>query len=117
MSLQNLFSRQLDQYANTDPEWVQYVHDHYTAIKARSGTVVFSMHDTSTMHYRLTDLLKTNNISSSITWIILLINQIGSENAFVDIEQLQIPDLTHLAQLRERFNTVQSLYRNARTKK
>ena len=41
-------------------------------------------------------------------WIVLLINQLGSDTEFVDLDFMLLPDVTDIKQLRSTFDTIQS---------
>lgn len=116
MALQEIYNRYLDQYSNIDPDWVQFVHDHQRLIKRRAVPIEINIFKSNELQYRLTEFLKENNYPLSISWIVALINQLPSEYNFVGLTHLYVPDMSHLARLRETFNTVMSNQKSIRKK-
>ena len=60
------------------------------------------------MKYRLADFLADNNIPISMSWIVLYINQLGSDMEFRDITVMLLPDVFEIKYLRDVFDTIQS---------
>lgn len=116
MALQEIYMRYLDQYSNNNFEWVQYVHDHLNLIKQKAIPIEIDIFKSNELQYRLNDFLRENNYPISIGWIVVLINQLPSENNFVGLSNLYVPDMAHLSYLRETFNTVMSNQKSVRKK-
>ena len=107
-SLHAMYKSLLSSYSNYDLDWVQFVKDHYDHIKRKSTVVQLNPFRHNSLKYRLTDFLADNNIPREMAWIVLFINQLGSENEFCELNVLMIPDTSDIAHLRDVFDTVQS---------
>ena len=107
-SLHSAYASILSSYSNYDREWVQFIKDHYYHIKSKSTLVELNPYKHNTYHYRVTDFLKDNNIPVEMAWIVLFINQLGSDAEFIDLNLMIIPDVTDIKALRDTFDTIQS---------
>ena len=108
ISLHSMYRSKLSSYSNYDLDWVQFIRDHYEHLKKKSVAVQLNPFRHDSLKYRLTDFLADNNIPREMGWIILMINQLGSENDFSDLNILLIPDTSDIIHLRDVFDTVQS---------
>ena len=107
-SLHSMYNSLLSSYSNPDLDWVQFIRDHYLHIKSKSTVVQLNPFRHHSLKYRLTDFLIDNNIPREMGWIVLMVNQMGSENEFCDMNVMMIPDTSDIAHLRDVFDTVQS---------
>ena len=106
--LHSAYASILSSYSNHDLEWVQFIKDHFYHIKSKSTLVELNPFRHNSLKYRLTDFLEENNIPVEMNWIVLFINQLGSDAEFCDLTTMLIPDVTDIKQLRDTFDTVQS---------
>ncbi len=107
-TLKSMYNARLSSYSNYDLSWVQFIRDHYYHLKAGSTLVQLNPYRQNVLKYRLADFLKDNHIPSEMGWIILMVNQMSSETAFVDLHAMLIPSITEIERLRSVYNTVQS---------
>lgn len=107
-SLHTAYATLLSSYSNYDLEWVQFIRDHFYHIKQKSTVVELDPFRHNSMKYRLADFLADNNIPTEMAWIVLFINQLGSDADFHDVTFMILPDVTDIKHLREVFDTVQS---------
>lgn len=107
-SLHTAYASILSSYSNYDLEWVQFVKDHFYHIKRNSTVVELDPYRHNSMKYRLADFLADNNIPIEMSWIVLFVNQLGSDMEFRDISVMILPDVSDIKHLREVFDTVQA---------
>ena len=107
-SLHTAYNTILSSYSNYDLEWVQFIKDHFYHIKRRSSVVELDPYKHNSMKYRLADFLADNNIPTEMGWIVLFINQLGSDVDFRDITVMILPDVSDIKRLRDVFDTIQS---------
>lgn len=107
-SLHTAYATILSSYSNYDLEWVQFIKDHFYHIKQRSTLVELDPFKHNSLKYRMSDFLMENNIPTEMSWIVLFINQLGSDSDFHDITTMLIPDVTDIKHLREVFDTIKS---------
>lgn len=115
MTLQQMYSKYIDRYSNSDYEWVQYISDHYSKLMDKAQTIPLDIVVHNTMRYRLNDFLRENNYPVSIAWIVLMLNKLNSENEFVNLNKLIVPDMSQLEKLKEEFNNIQSHKKSIKT--
>lgn len=116
MALRDVYIGLETDLSNADEDWVHYVKDHYKLIVASGGWLSLDKFRHNTMKYRLEDFLKDESIDPSISWIILMINQLGSNVDFANLERLLIPDLKFIQHLREQYVSLRANFREAREK-
>lgn len=107
-SLHSAYASLLSSYSNYDLEWVQFVKDHFYHIKRKATLVELDPFKHNSLKYRMADFLAENNIPTEMAWIVLFINQLGSDNDFHDINVMLVPDVSDIKHLREVFNTIRS---------
>ena len=90
---------------NSDVEWVQFVTDHYRELQASATTVEVSLTDMELYRFRLSDWLSDRGYTKRLAWIVMLLNNIKSDQEFVGFQQLRIPDANYISQLRAQYNT------------
>lgn len=107
-SLHSAYASILSSYSNYDREWVQFIKDHYYHIKNKSTIVELNPYRHNTLQFRLADFLAENNIPTEMSWIVLFVNQLGSDAEFTDLTYLILPDVSDIKQLRDTFDTLRS---------
>lgn len=100
--------------SNTDADWVHFVKDNYKLLVETGGWLSLDKFKHNSMKYRLEDFLREEFIDPSIAWIILLINQLGSNIDFVNLDRLLVPDIKVLRRLREQYVSLRAIFKRAR---
>lgn len=91
------------QFANDDPEWVQFIKDHYTYLVTNSNTLNINVNDMLLLKHRPEELLVDNGYPREIWWIVMFMNQIASHSTFVGVTTLLVPKLEELVMLKEQY--------------
>lgn len=107
-SLRAMYESIASSYSSEDIEWVQFVRDHYYYIKKYCSKVELNPFRHNAFKYRLTDFCVDNNIPRGMEWIVLLVNQLGSEKDFANLAVMLLPDVEVIKNLRNKFDTIQS---------
>lgn len=108
MSLQETLTN-IDNYGTTyHKNWPRFIYDHYTLIKEKSKLVTISLDDMFRYEHRPEDFIELHGEDSSITWIMLTINQIPSRREFFGITSILIPPTAYIEQLRDAFDSIQA---------
>lgn len=107
-SLHSAYASLLSSYSNYDLNWVQFIRDHYYHIKRRATLVELNPYKHNSYRYRLSDFLAENSIPQEMAWIVLLINQLGSDANFSELSAMLLPDVTDIRSLRDTFDTIES---------
>ena len=95
----------LNDFTNQEPEWMQYVTDHYQYLRDTASVHQIQPTDMNTYKYRLGDYLIDKGFDKHTEWIIMLINQINSPMEFINREQMLIPSNKILSEMRGQFDT------------
>ena len=91
MALYHQLRNQISKFSDSDPDWVQFVHDHYDWIRRRATEVRVDPEDAFHDRYRPETLLSGRlGVPSEIIWIVLLINGITSESDIRDLRKLLV---------------------------
>ena len=107
--LKQIYEEQIDQYCSEDQNWVQFVRDHFLYIRNSAQTTSLDAYRHNTMKYRLEDFLVDQmNIPRSCAWIVLLINQLGTNVDFRELKSILIPDIRVIQWLVDRYTTVKA---------
>jgi len=114
MSLEKMYESLTTAYSNDDADWVHYVRDNLHVIMATSEWMELDPFKHNSMKYRLEDFMLEERLSPSIAWILLLINQLGSNLDFIGLTRLRIPDITTIKELRSQYVSVRSNYNEVR---
>ena len=107
-SLRAMYASIASSYSSEDIEWVQFVRDHYYYLKKRCAKVELNPFRHNAQRYRLTDFCLENNLARGTEWIVLLVNQLGSEKDFSNLTVMLLPDMESIKELRMLFDSVQS---------
>jgi len=78
-------------FDNGDPTWVQFVRDHLSIIKQESTKKTLSPEYVRPFNYKLEYLLVDNNLPMAYAWIVCLLNNLSSNEEFVNIPEILIP--------------------------
>lgn len=106
MTLQTIFE-DLDKYGTSYGEgWVQYIEDHFSIIRDKATYVEISLDNMYRYKYRPEDFLQLKGIDVSLSWIMLLINQIPDKSEFNNIPSILIPSEAYIQQLQEAFDSI-----------
>lgn len=101
-------------FSNNNADWVQFVTDHLTRIRRNSNWLELDADRHNTMRYRLEDFLKEQYIDTNLTWLILILNQLGSNKEFVNLSRLLIPDMDYMNRLKKQYISISSTFDKAR---
>ena len=107
-SLHSAYATLLSSYSNYDRDWVQFVKDHYYHIKRKSTLVELNPYKHNSFEFRVKDFLEDNHIPTEMWWIVLFVNQLGSEADFTNLTSLIIPDVSDIQSLRDSYDVIQS---------
>lgn len=114
-TLKEMYEMQADQYCSEDQNWVQFVRDHFLYIRQTAQTIYLDVYRHNTMKYRLEDFLQDQlNMPKSCAWIVLMINQLGTNVDFRDLKSILVPDMRVIQWLTERYRTVSAQQNNNR---
>ena len=89
-----------------DPEWAQFIEDHMIEIRNKATKIIIPAGEMFRYRYRPEDFLDSRGIDISLSWIMLMINQIPDKLSFVDLTEVLIPNPSQILKLKESFNTV-----------
>ena len=103
-------------YSNADYKWVQYVHDHFRRLRSKAIFIELNPYKMHEMHYRLCDFLAEHNVPREADWIVLFLNQMGSDAEFKNMKWMFLPDMADIEDMRQMFDTVTAHVRSVRTK-
>ena len=103
--LHSLFSQHYSKYSNDNYEWVHYIHDHYRRLMSRAVLVDIDPYRMNTYNYRLQDFLERCNVPKEADWLVLYINQLGSDKDFDQLRWLYLPDMADVELMRQEFDT------------
>jgi len=115
--LHSLFKSYFSKFSNDDYDWVHYLSDYYPRLRKKSVMISLNPFRLNTYRYRLTDFLSEHNIPKEADWIVLLINQMGSEAEFVNRKWLLLPDMSDIELIRTEYDTVRAHAEQMRNKK
>ncbi len=101
-SLADRLSISVNPFDNLDPDWVQYVKDHRSVLMETSVIKSVPANAMFTYRYRMPTLLNKLGSDSSITWIVMWLNQLKTNADVVNLTELTLPTI----------DTVKSLYQS-----
>ena len=100
-------------YSSSDQEWVQFIRDHFRIIRSTATNVELDVYQHNSMQYRLSEWLDTElHYPYSVTWIVLLINQLKSEEEFRNLTTILIPEMGVITKLYREFKNLRSQRNN-----
>ena len=114
MGLREAYLGLMTDMGNQDADWVHYVRDNYQMIVDTSRWMYLDKFKHNTMRHRIEDFLRDEFLDADITWIIFLINQIGSNADFINLDRLLVPDMDVLKKLRQQFVSIRSNFKQVR---
>ena len=86
--------------------WRQYIKDHFKEIKEKSTTIAVDPNEARKYCYSVEAYLKNLGYPRSISWIVMMINQLESNLHFdSDIQSILVPDTDQLRQYRLQYST------------
>ena len=103
MSLLENLKTQVGKYSSIDPDWVQFVKDHRTAVRNNSVITLLSAEESFIFRYRPESYLYNKGMTISKCWIMLWINQINTLTDFKNLEYLLIPSDEYLQTLKRSY--------------
>jgi hypothetical protein len=107
-SLRAMYASIASSYSSEDLGWVQFVRDHYYYIKRSCAKVELNPFRHNAFKYRLTDFCIDNNIPMGMEWIVLFVNQLGSEKDFANLSLMLLPDVEVIKKLRTTYDSIES---------
>lgn len=109
MGLINLYnSLQQSNFDTLDPEWVQFVRDHYFYLRKNSTEFTITPGDNQRFAYRLRSFVSEQGGQIDMDWIICLINQLPSTMEFINRTAIKIPSYNSIQRLRQLYVNVQA---------
>lgn len=101
----NTINTRYNRYNASDPNWRQYVIDHRQLILNNSTDIPVDPNLMNTYTYRIRDFLTKINTDPAIDWIVLYINQLFTNENFVDVKKLFIPSVSFIDKLYMQYQT------------
>ncbi len=89
-TLSATLANRTSKYSQEDEQWVHFVRDHLSQLKAASGTLELSPEDTFHYRYRPDLFLASRNHTPNPMWITLLINDMSSFEEFIGVSSFNI---------------------------
>lgn len=99
-------------YELEEKDWKLFIEDHKKNILEKSKIIVINYDDQNRYIYRLSEYLEYKNLDRSLTWIVLLLNQMKGEQDFHDRNKLIVPDINHLNSLYNQYQILKKKYKN-----
>ena len=115
MSLIDTYESRLSNYSSHDADWVHFIRDNLQTIMDSSVWYEVDPFKLNSKKYRLEDFLRDEDISYDTAWIVLILNQLGSNMDFIGLKRIRIPSDTVLKQLRTQYTSLLSNFREARS--
>jgi hypothetical protein len=98
-SLADRLSIKVNPYDNLDTDWVQYIKDHRSVLMSTAVTTTVPANVMFTHRYRMSALLKKLGSDSSITWIVMWLNQLKTHADVVNLNELILPTMESIKTL------------------
>lgn len=114
MSLLETYKSRISNYGSQDADWVHFVRDNQQAIIDSSTWYELDPYKLNTLKYRLEDFLVEENILTSVAWIVIMINQLGSNADFIGLSRIRLPNMDFISELRTQYNSLVANFRIAR---
>ena len=92
-----------------DSEWIQFIQDHMIEIRNKSNIVQITPEEMFRYRYRPEDYLDSINVEISLSWIMMMINQIQNRQSFNSLQILYIPNSKYIDNLKEKFGTYKQI--------
>jgi|BioPla2DNA2_1021312.scaffolds.fasta_scaffold50489_2 hypothetical protein len=114
MSLIDEYRSLENNFSNSNADWVQFVVDNMAKIKASSIVMTLDAFHHNTMKYRLEDYLREQYVDPNLAWLVLMLNQLGSDKDFRDLTKLIVPNMEYMNTLKRQYISLSSSFRRAR---
>ena len=105
MSLTERLNELASDLSKSDEGWVQFVNDHFSYIRDNSPPVTISLGSMFRYRYRPEDFMRAFGYDPNITWVMMLINELKTRLEFVDLEEVLIPPIELITELRSQYDT------------
>lgn len=92
-----------DVFSPNDANWVQFVSDHKEIIKLNSDTRLMSPEIAAMCSYSVQGYLRYIGIARDIGWIVLYINDMGSNIDFTSSRVLLVPPTAYVTTLYQQY--------------
>ena len=86
-----------------DPGWILFVKDHRDELLQHSTKETYGPGDLYRYRYRPASFIASKNLPVSSEWILLWLNNMKSRLEFINIQELNIPDVTYLMELHTKY--------------
>lgn len=106
MSLIETLSERDDNGPSYNEKWVQFIEDRFIQIRDRSEKQDISLETMARYQYRPEDYLLSLNKRPSLSWIMLLINQLPSRVDFFQLDSILIPSAEYIDEIKEVFDSI-----------
>ena len=84
--------------------WVQFIMDHFHNLVETAEKHTIELGEMFRYRYRPEDYMTHINRDISLTWIMLLINQIPGRAYFNNLQEILVPSIDYIYELKEKFN-------------
>lgn len=91
-------------YDNTDPDWVQFIYDHYTYLMENSQEMTIDPMTMSKYEYCPYSFVRDNCGDLGLTWIIMWINRL-TQRTFTNLKTIRIVVFSAIERLYETYST------------
>lgn len=108
MSLINDITDKIGTYECLDDGWMQFIDDHRSHLLSSAIVHYPTLAYFRPYEYNLEYYLRSIGFDLSATWIVRLINEIVTNQDFVSITSIAIPDLTEVKKLFELYRTIKA---------
>jgi hypothetical protein len=91
-TLKNKLLNQIQMHHNGDADWVHYIRDHKRMLLSRASKITIPTETAITHRNRPADLLEYLGMDSSLTWIILFLNDLDELAEINNVKELYVID-------------------------
>lgn len=99
-------ARRISQYSEVNPQWVQYVKDHRQYLLTTAYDQYMTKEDAWIYRYRPEEYLANLSYDTSITWLVLWLNQLTTET-FIGLNSFKLPEISTLRDMYSMFSSCQ----------
>lgn len=89
---------------DTSSSWRIFLKDFRDSLLAKSRMIEIDPYKERIYRYRLRDLLYEHKLPVDITWIIIWLNNIDTENNFKKLTHVYIPDYNEIQRIRNLYD-------------
>ena len=108
----DMLNKRKGKFELEDKDWKLYIEDHRRNILEKSNTIYIGHDDRNRYIYRLSEYLEHKKYDRSITWIVMMLNQLNGEQDFHDKEKLIVPEMNHLNSLYNQYQILKKKYKS-----